>query len=82
MVASQSATGRYRAQRLAKDEVESNLKTNPSVLSIPLSELDSAPVVPDDFDERFKRLKQRDKKGDGVEKKSSSLFGWFWGGRK
>lgn len=88
LVASQSATTRYRLQRqqlLLKDaafnnnniNIESNtLKMNPSVISIPLdesSELDSRTRV-DDFEERLKRLRR----GKEREEDDSSWFGWLW----
>ncbi|KAL7480807.1 hypothetical protein ACHAW6_006473 [Cyclotella cf. meneghiniana] len=93
IVASQSATARYRLQRrgqISHDETiaGANRRMNPSVLSIPLDDNGASStlvVSSDDFDERLKKLRtaQRDKneKSDGErgEKEGWSLFGWFWG---
>lgn len=78
IVAAQSATARYRMQRQQQKEsgdTESNLKMNPSVISIPLDERDTAPVV-DDFEERLKKLR-RDKQKEEKEE-TSGWFGWLW----
>jgi hypothetical protein len=78
VVASQSATTRYRLQRLQQTNLvgtgsECNLKTNPAVISIPLNENDSAPAVVDDFEERLKKLRKVKQKEE-----SSGWFSWLW----
>lgn len=80
IVASQSATTRYRLQRLQQTNdvagttsSEIHLKMNPAVISIPLDENDSAPIVVDDFEERLKKLRREKQKEE-----SSGWFGWLW----
>ena len=79
IVAAQSATARYRMQRQQQKEnvavSENNLKTNPSVISIPIDENATAPPI-DGFEERLKKLrreKQKEEKED-----STGWFSWLW----
>ena len=75
VVASQSATTRYRLQRQQQYDGENNLKMNPSVITIPPDQnLKSNAPKSDDFEERLKRLRREKQKED----ESSSWFSWFW----
>jgi hypothetical protein len=78
VVASQSATTRYRLQRLQQTNLagtgsECNLKMNPAVICIPLNKNDSAPAVVDDFEERLKKLRKEKQKEE-----SPGWFSWLW----
>lgn len=80
VVAAQSATTRYRMQRQqqrdAADTSESNLKMNPSVISIPLDETSDTNLPKlDDFEERLEKLRKEKQK---EEREDWSLFGWLW----
>ena len=76
VVASQSATTRYRMQRQQQYEGENNLKMNPSLISIPLDQnsKSNASKSDENFEERLNRLRREKQK----EEESSSWFSWFW----
>lgn len=76
---------------------EGNLKTNPSVISIPLSESEvnsgginasysDSSLEANNFDERYQRLRRHKHEGNSEdgESKRWSLFGWFgnWGEKR